>query len=844
MEINRKRVAKRLASGLVAGALALGGLAISGSSVSAKTPVAGSSPVATDGRVGGADRYETATKAADGFLARRGSLNTWNAVVVASGSNFPDALAASGLAGALNAPILLLPSNGSMPESVKEWALSRRVQIQTNSAAGVPFTVYVVGGEAAVPQTGIDTLMSVITKDDATPAVSKRVSGADRAATAQAVATEKNAAGANLVLSPAKPVFIVNDSSFADALSIAPYAFNSASPILLSSATSMSAATTAVLTQYRLLGGNNIVILGGKTAISSAVEEALVTMGFAYANITRISGADRYETSVAVADWVAAASANFDNSEVVFASGESFADGLAGAPWAGFGAANAARALVLVQPNALPSAVSEWVAGLSLVAFPENMFVLGGTSAVSAAVPTAVTTAATALNTTSELTCVENATGTLVTLSIPGNITGATVSGVPSLGNEAALINNNQLTVNGSPSTAAAGQMDVTAPLGFSVITGKTTGTLTVAVGALSAAGNVITWPGLNEIANTAVKRVIAGASCTVADDAVPPAVLSIDARVPGAGAETGVFYVTFSEVVSGFAAADLASSNTDVDGFTVTQVGASATWKVAQTDGGIAEALAAGDTITINANGVSDASGNNGPAVNATKTINAITDADVSAPTLTASMTCTQGAEVTLINKAGGTLTMTADGVYGPQGVNGNLYTFKVTNLRGQLIPKVTVDDTAKTIVLTADLAYSTENDVDKAMANEGIIGWSFDDTAGPATPMAAAQANVTAGTYATAGSTAGVQSCSTTVTASENIQSAAALTAATVVAGVQYAGLGAITMSTTAGNTKFSIAAITTIPVPVATGTVAITLSGAVKDVAGNSSLVGIAV
>jgi len=476
---------------------------------------------------------------------------------------------------------------------------------------------------------------------------------------------------------------------------------------------------------------------------------------------------------------------------------------------------------------------------------------------VSADVPTAVTAAATALNTTSELTCVENSTGTLVTLSIPGNITGATVSGVPSLGNEAALINNNQLTINGSPNSVAAAAM---ANVAFSVLTGKTTGTLTVAAGALTA-GYVIAWPGLNEIANTAAKRAIAGSSCTVANDAVPPS-LSIDARVPGAAnSETGVFYATFSEPVltSSVTGADWVSTSTNADGFAVTAIGAVAgaasVYKIQQfndanadhvIDGGEAlVALAAGDTITFDvsaATAATDRSENQGPLADVVKTINAITDADVTAATLTGAMTCTQGSEVILINEAGGTLTMEADAVYGPQGVNGNLYSFKVNNVRGQLIPKVVVDDEAKTIVLTADLAYSTENDVDKSMANDGILGWSFDNTAGAAVALGATQANLTAGTYATAGSTAGAQSCATTVTASENIQSAATLTAATVVAGVQYEPTGAITMSTTSPNTKFSIAAITSIPLPVAAGTVAITLSGSVRDIAGNGSLVGI--
>ncbi len=57
-------------------------------------------PVETT-RIAGIDRYETAVKAC------RSAFPTASAVVVASGENFPDALAGAGLAGAYDAPLLL-----------------------------------------------------------------------------------------------------------------------------------------------------------------------------------------------------------------------------------------------------------------------------------------------------------------------------------------------------------------------------------------------------------------------------------------------------------------------------------------------------------------------------------------------------------------------------------------------------------------------------------------------------------------------------------------------------------------------------------------------------------------
>ena len=136
MITNRKRVAKRLVSGLVAGALALGGLAISGGTASAVTP----STTAT--RVAGSDRYSTAAALATKYVAARTSAN-WNGnLVVASGENFPDALAAGPLAKVKDAPILLVPSSGSLPTSVRDWLLINRAEIQGETAP----TVTVVGG--------------------------------------------------------------------------------------------------------------------------------------------------------------------------------------------------------------------------------------------------------------------------------------------------------------------------------------------------------------------------------------------------------------------------------------------------------------------------------------------------------------------------------------------------------------------------------------------------------------------------------------------------------------------------------------------------------------------------
>ncbi|MEA3020127.1 MAG: hypothetical protein QOI47_1651 [Actinomycetota bacterium] len=92
-------------------------------------------------RVAGNDRYETAARLATSqFASVSGSVA---AVVIATGENYPDAIAA----GAAGYPVLLVPSNGTAPQVVKD-ALS----------ALKPLGIVVMGGTAAVSQATLASL--------------------------------------------------------------------------------------------------------------------------------------------------------------------------------------------------------------------------------------------------------------------------------------------------------------------------------------------------------------------------------------------------------------------------------------------------------------------------------------------------------------------------------------------------------------------------------------------------------------------------------------------------------------------------------------------------------------
>ncbi|MDP2234602.1 MAG: cell wall-binding repeat-containing protein [Actinomycetota bacterium] len=122
-------------------------------------------------RLGGADRYETAEIIADEVI---GYLGEWGWIVdtafVATGRNYPDALAAAPLAAGLYQPIYL-----SDPECISDTTA------QAMRSAGITETI-LLGGEAVVsPETEAKLADTGITTAD-------RIAGANRYETAAAIA--------------------------------------------------------------------------------------------------------------------------------------------------------------------------------------------------------------------------------------------------------------------------------------------------------------------------------------------------------------------------------------------------------------------------------------------------------------------------------------------------------------------------------------------------------------------------------------------------------------------------------------------------------------------------------
>jgi len=234
-------------------------------------------PVAVD-RLAGADRYETAARIALDTAGDGGVSAGSGIVVLASGTSFPDALAAAPLVGRVSGASVLLTRGSATPEPVVVDAI-RRLGARE---------VVAVGGADRVSGEELDAITA------ATGASWRRVAGANREATAAAVLAEQGSAAA---VQGVKTAFLATGSTFPDALAAGSPAASQGTPILLATRDRVSPDTLAAL---RSSGTQRVVLLGGQDTLSPAVQSTLTAAGY---DVQRLAGRDRYETAAAIADW-------------------------------------------------------------------------------------------------------------------------------------------------------------------------------------------------------------------------------------------------------------------------------------------------------------------------------------------------------------------------------------------------------------------------------------------------------------------------------------------------------------------------------------------------------------
>lgn len=231
-------------------------------------------------RISGSNRYNTAIE-----LSKK-AFDESKIAIVASGENFADALSGGALAAANNAPLLLIDNNSTTINDVNREL--RRLGVEK---------VYVLGGKNAI---SINTEMKLTNDADNNDKrrIVNRLSGNDRYETSYEIYKEVTRTSGT----KEEPI-LVNGNQFADALSAGALSASTKRGIILTDGHNVNS-------KINKKDSNNIVI-GGHASMDS-------TFGG-----KRISGSNRYETSVNVAKY-------FNNPKnVMLASGEKYPDGLA-----------------------------------------------------------------------------------------------------------------------------------------------------------------------------------------------------------------------------------------------------------------------------------------------------------------------------------------------------------------------------------------------------------------------------------------------------------------------------------------------------------------------------------
>ena len=245
-------------------------------------------------RVYGANRYETSIKAAKELKRTLGS--KLDAVVLASGMNYPDALSGSYLASSAKGALILIDDKNC------DKVISCIKQVMKRNGK-----IYILGGAAAVSEEVENKLSEAGYK------LIERLGGADRYETNLEILKtadelyEQNNNGARN-----EYIMICSGAGYADALA----AGATGNPILV-----VGRDITEEQKEYLLSRGKNIYyVIGGTGAVSPLIEEWVKSVG----STKRLSGESRYETAIAVAKKFYPSKVD----DVVVVSGTDYPDGL------------------------------------------------------------------------------------------------------------------------------------------------------------------------------------------------------------------------------------------------------------------------------------------------------------------------------------------------------------------------------------------------------------------------------------------------------------------------------------------------------------------------------------
>lgn len=252
--------------------------------------------VYTGKRLAGLTRVGTSSE-----IAKEAFSGTVQNVVLATGYDFPDALAGSVLAKKLNAPILLAGYTPLDSASVITYITNH---LDKNG------TIYVLGGQGAVNSTITESIKLLGYSNII------RINGSNRYNTCYKINSQLNVAKGT-------PVVITTGNDYPDALSISSIASQNGYPIILSDKDSIS---DELMGMVQSINPSKIYIAGGVGVISNNVVTQLkASLAISDSNIVRIAGNDRYSTSLSIAKYF-----NLTGNTITIATGKDYPDALSG----------------------------------------------------------------------------------------------------------------------------------------------------------------------------------------------------------------------------------------------------------------------------------------------------------------------------------------------------------------------------------------------------------------------------------------------------------------------------------------------------------------------------------
>ena len=306
-------------------------------------------------RYAGSDRAQTAS------LISKGMYKTADTVILATGFDFHDALAAVPLASAYNAPLLLADRDNI---SAKTLAEIKRLKAKN---------VIVVASTNSKDQNGKSAaIKSKVYKQLKGYKVTKLV-GSSYYETAKKVAQQlqkKTGKAPNYV-------FFTTDKNYADALSVSPVAAILKAPVFYVDPKGKLNANTTYYLKSVKSSVKKVFIVGGTNAVSNDVV-AKIKAVLPGKTVQRFDGTDRYATCVRINN---AFKSTLTGDSVCIAKGYNFPDALAG----GVYAAKQKAPLFLADKLDARATISKTQANYLYIKNPSKLYIFGGETAVPTA---------------------------------------------------------------------------------------------------------------------------------------------------------------------------------------------------------------------------------------------------------------------------------------------------------------------------------------------------------------------------------------------------------------------------------------------------------------------------